>query len=78
METLVATAFDLGEGQVIASRLRAEGIPCRVQSEALGPFVVNVGSMARVDIFVPEEFVETAREILDGREMVTSDDPSDR
>lgn len=64
MEVHIATVADLTEGRVISSRLRAEGIPCRLQSESLGPFVVNVGSMAQVDIFVPQEFEETARAVL--------------
>ena len=65
MEVRIATASDLHEGQAIASRLRAEGIPCRLQSEALGPFVVSVGSMAEVRVFVPEEFEATARAALE-------------
>lgn len=65
MEVRIATTSDLHEGRAIASRLRAEGIPCRLQSEALGPFVVSVGSMAQVDVFVPGEFEETARTVLE-------------
>ena len=68
MEVRIATATDLSEGQLIESRLRAEGIPCRIQSEALGPFVINVGSMGQVDIFVPEEFEELALRVLENPE----------
>ena len=68
MEVRIATASDLHEGRAIASRLRAEGIPCRMQSESLGPFVVSVGSMGQVDIFVPEEFEDVATELLTPRD----------
>lgn len=68
MEVRIATAADLHEGRAIVSRLRAEGIPCRMQSESLGPFVMSVGSMAQVDIFVPEPFEDLAAQILAGSE----------
>ncbi len=68
MEVRIATAADLHEGRTIVSRLRAEGIPCRMQSESLGPFVVTVGSMARVDVFVPAEFSELATRVLENPE----------
>ncbi len=64
MEVHIATAADLHEGRTLASRLRAEGIPCRLRSESLGPFVVTVGSMATVDVFVPQEFAELAEQVL--------------
>lgn len=65
MEVRIATAADLHEGRAIESRFRAEGIPCRLQSESLGPFVVSVGSMATVEVFVPEEFEALATKLLE-------------
>ena len=68
MEVLIATVSDLHEGRVIASKLRAEGIPCRLRSEALGPFVMGVGSMAQVDVFVPAELEDVATQLLENPE----------
>lgn len=77
MEVRIATVSDLREGRVIESRLRAEGVPCRLQSEALGPFVVTVGSMGTVEIFVPEELADLATQILESSET-TDITPGDR
>ena len=55
---------DSARAEVLAARLRAEGIDARVRSEAAGPYHFTVGQMAEAEILVPPDMVADAREVL--------------
>lgn len=61
----VATLGDLTAAQVVAARLRTEGLEAIVQGEAMGPYPVTVGKMAHTAVLVPESMRDRAMEILD-------------
>jgi hypothetical protein len=50
--------------QVLAARLRSEGIDAQLQGALSNPYALTVGDMARVDVFVPEDQLEDARYVL--------------
>ncbi len=58
------TVGDLVAGQVLAARLRAEGIEVRLHSEALGPYPTTVGRLAETELWVPQDRLEEAAQIL--------------
>ncbi|NND01999.1 MAG: hypothetical protein HKN91_04370 [Acidimicrobiia bacterium] len=60
----VATVGDITSGNVLAARLRAEGIEVRVHSAAFGPYPVTVGGMAETEIWVMSDRIEDASSIL--------------
>jgi hypothetical protein len=54
-----------GEVEIIRSKLEAFGIPCSVWNESAGHlFGITLDGLARTRIYVPEEFLELAREAL--------------
>ena len=55
---------DLASANIIAARLRAEGIEARVHSPSLGPYPVTVGDMALSEIWVLEDRIEEASRVL--------------
>jgi hypothetical protein len=59
--TWVAGAF---RAQVLAARLRSEGIDAQLQGALSGTYGLTVGDMARVDVFVPEDQLDDARYVL--------------
>ncbi len=60
----VATFGHLIEGRVVAAKLRSEGIDTRLHSEALGPYPMTVGRLAKVEIWVPSDRLTEAGEVL--------------
>jgi len=60
----VATVGDITSGNVLAARLRAEGIEVRVHSAAFGPYPMTVGGMAETEIWVMSDRLEEASSIL--------------
>ncbi len=52
--------------QIIIGRLQTEGIPSRLQYEAIGVIScsLDVDGLGEVKIFVPESFANQAKEIL--------------
>ena len=59
-------ANDQASAEVMAGRLRAEGVPARiVQADAGAPYG-GFGMSSAFDILVPEEFAAKARRILQG------------
>ncbi len=62
---VVATAPGLAPAQIIAGRLRAEGIPARAWQESAGRATgLVVGLLGLGYVEVPEEYVEQALDIL--------------
>ena len=60
----VATVGDISAGNVLAARLRAEGIEVRVHSPSFGPYPMTVGDLADAEIWVMSDRVEEASSIL--------------
>jgi hypothetical protein len=66
----------------IVAALHGNGIPARVQGEAVGAiYGLTLDGLGEVSIFVPEEFVEDARSILSAGEhgdlLLSDSDPVD-
>ncbi len=59
--TWVAGAF---RAQVLAARLRSEGIDAQLQGALSSTYGFTVGDMARVDVFVPEDQLDDAKYVL--------------
>lgn len=60
----VATVGDITAGNVLAARLRSEGIEVRVHSPALGPYPMTVGDLAETELWVLSDRVEEAASVL--------------
>ncbi len=60
----VATVGDITAGNVLAARLRSEGIEVRVHSPALGPYPMTVGNLAETELWVLSDRVEDAASVL--------------
>jgi hypothetical protein len=59
--TQVAGTF---RAQVLAARLRSEGIMSELRGAIDGPYGFTVGDMARIDVYVPEDELDDARYVL--------------
>ena len=49
---------------VLEARLRSEGIDCELRGAVDGPYVLTVGDMARVDVFVPTDQLADAQFVM--------------
>lgn len=50
--------------RVVAARLESEGIEVELRGALDSPYVLTIGDLARVDVFVPEDQLEDARTVL--------------
>ncbi|MEN6373539.1 MAG: DUF2007 domain-containing protein [Smithella sp.] len=66
---LLCKAPGMVNARIILGRLQTDGIPARLQYEAIGVIScsLDVDGLGEVRIFVPESFVTQAREILEQR-----------
>ncbi len=63
----VYVAANRTEAEIIRSHLMAEEIPAVLQGEALGQvYGLTMGPLAKVNVLVPEEWLEQARKVLGG------------
>lgn len=64
---LVDTVFGRLEAEALAAFLEAEDIPVELFQEGIGHhgYVVTTGSFGKVQLFVPKEKAERARELLE-------------
>jgi hypothetical protein len=63
-EVLVTGALD---ADILKAALETAGIPVMVRAEAAGGIIgITVGGLGDVAIFVPEDRLSEARELLDG------------
>ena len=60
----LTTVGDLTAGNLLAARLRAEGIEVRVHSPSHGPYPVTVGRLAETELWVPQDRIDAASSIL--------------
>jgi hypothetical protein len=49
---------------VLRARLRSEGIDAELRGSVDGPYVLTVGDMARVDVYVPTDQMEDAQLVV--------------
>lgn len=79
---LLTEVYGRGEGELIKSMLNANDIEVELFQEAAGSnyaYPTNVGEFARVQIFVPKNKLELARELIDTLKLNNtpqSDQPS--
>lgn len=57
---------------VVRARLRSEGIDAELRGAVDGPYLLTVGDMARVDIYVPTDQMEDAELVLLAGEVDTA------
>jgi hypothetical protein len=50
--------------KVLVARLQAEGFDVTVRGSVDGPYALNVGELARVDVFLPADQIEEASLLL--------------
>ncbi len=55
---------DPNEANLLVAQIRAEGIEVHVRGEASGPYPVNVGGLAEVEIWVDVNHMAEARAIV--------------
>lgn len=61
----VYTAMGDPEASVVQSLLESEGIEVRVARESIGRiYAISINGLGEVKIYVPEEFVEKASELI--------------
>jgi hypothetical protein len=72
----VATLSDVMTARITVARLESEGIPAKVHGEGLGPYRLTVGDFAATEIWVAEDRVDDAREVLMAAEIDAMDDPT--
>ncbi len=65
-------AGNLIEGQMVQARLEREGIPARLRYEAIHTLIAP--ALHRVEVLVPEEWSERAREVLSGGDPLAGQD----
>lgn len=49
---------------LLAARLQSEGIDVELRGAVNGPYVLTVGEIARVDVFVPEDQLDDAKLVM--------------
>ena len=68
MAVRIHQANDQTSAEVMAGRLRAEGIPAQIIQADAGPPYGGFGMSSAFDILVPEERAAEARRILQSRD----------
>jgi len=62
---VVYTTSGMTHANIIVGRLETEGIPTRLKYEAVGAiYAITINGLGQVDILVPEQWLEIARDIL--------------
>jgi hypothetical protein len=76
---IVCATFNSAEAEIVASRLRAEGIRAMVQQEPAGRVLgITVGALGEIKIVVHRDDYDHALDILDEPEPETLPDTIDR
>jgi Putative prokaryotic signal transducing protein len=57
---------------VVRARLQSEGIDAELRGAVDGPYLLTVGDMARVDVYVPTDQMEDAQLVLLAGEVDTA------
>jgi hypothetical protein len=66
---VVYRAAGMVNAQIILGRLQTDGIPARLQYEAIGVIScsLDVDGLGEIRVFVPESYFDQAREVLTQR-----------
>ena len=62
--TCLTSVYGSFRAEVMAARLTDEGFDVELRGALHSPYVLTVGEMARVDVYVPDDQVEDARLVL--------------
>ena len=54
---------------LLAARLQSEGIDVQLRGALNGPYVLTVGEIARVEVFVPEDQLDDAKLVMLANEV---------
>jgi hypothetical protein len=74
----LTTVGNLNVARILAARLDSEGIEVRIHGAPLGPYPVTVGSMAETQIWVRDDRLAEASEVLLDAEMNDVLEPVER
>jgi hypothetical protein len=59
------TASGITNANIVVGRLETEGIPTRLKYEAVGAiYAITIDGLGEVDVLVPANYLEKAREVL--------------
>ena len=72
----LATVSDVMTARITVARLESEGIPARVHGEGLGPYRLTVGEFAATQIWVAEDRIDEARQVMMASEIDAIPDPA--
>jgi hypothetical protein len=62
---IACTASGITNANIVVGRLETEGIPNRLKYEAVGAiYAITIDGLGKVDILVPVNYLEKAREVL--------------
>jgi hypothetical protein len=61
------------EAEMVKNSLQNMEIPCQILSKRDSPFNVNIGDLALIFVYVPIEFADQAREMIENFEAPSSD-----
>ena len=62
---MACTEAGITNANIVVGRLETEGIPTRLKYEAVGAiYAITIDGLGKVDILVPEDYLEKAREVL--------------
>ena len=62
---VACTASGITNANIVVGRLETEGIPAKLKYEAVGAiYAITIDGLGKVDILVPADDLERAREIL--------------
>jgi hypothetical protein len=76
---VVCATFNSAEAEIVASRLRAEGIRSMIQQEPAGRVLgITVGALGEIKVLVHPDDYDPALDILDDPEPETLPDTTDR
>ena len=61
----IYVAGGMTQANIIVGRLETEGVPTRLKYEAVGAiYAITIDGLGQVEILVPEQWLERARDIL--------------
>lgn len=66
----LATLGDTVSANIMGARLESEGIEVRIHSQAFGPYPMTLGNMADAELWVLEDRVDEASQIMLETEVI--------
>jgi hypothetical protein len=75
--TRLTSVYGSFRARVVQARLQSEGFDVELRGALDGPYVVTIGDLARVDVFVPDDQADDASLVLLVDEVDEADDVLD-